>query len=300
MAAPTIGIVGLGLVGQALAGRLRAQGWHTVGYDVRAEACAALSAAGGEALASTAAIGQAAPIVLLAVFDTAGVLQVLEGTGSLLDPGHQVRTVIDCSTGSPDLLEALGQRLHARNVALVEAPLSGSSQQIAAGDATALVGGSQAAVQSCKAVLDAIAATVVHVGPPGMGARAKLATNLVLGLNRAAFAEGLAFAEQLGIAPDRFLQLVLATPARSDAAAVKGPQMVAQDFAPRSRIRQHLKDLDLMLAGAQAAGLDLPFTTVHAQLLREAVADGDGDLDNAAVVRRLRGRRRPSEPNPHA
>jgi 3-hydroxyisobutyrate dehydrogenase-like beta-hydroxyacid dehydrogenase len=300
MAAATIGIVGLGLVGQALAARLRAQGWHTVGHDVRPEACSAFTAAGGQALPSTADVGQAADTVLLAVFDTAGVLEVLEGDRGLLGDGHLVRTVVDCSTGAPDLLEALGRRLQARGVALVEAPLSGSSQHIAAGQATALVGGSEADVQGCMPVLSAIAAHVVHVGPPGMGARAKLATNLVLGLNRAAFAEGLAFAEQLGIAPERFLQLVLATPARSDAAAIKGPLMVAQDFAPSSRIRQHLKDLDLMLASAHASGLDLPFTTVHAQLLREAVAAGDGDLDNAAVVRRLRARRLPSANDPHA
>jgi 3-hydroxyisobutyrate dehydrogenase-like beta-hydroxyacid dehydrogenase len=211
-----------------------------------------------------------------------------------------VTTVIDCSTGDPQALQELARELREDGIAFIEGPLSGSSQQIAAGHATALVGGSDAAVHDCMPVLSAIAASVVHVGPPGMGARAKLATNLVLGLNRAAFAEGLAFAEELGIAPDRFLQLVLATPARSDAAAIKGPLMVAQDFAPSSRIRQHLKDLDLMLASAHASGLDLPFTAVHAQLLREAVAAGDGDLDNAAVVRRLRGRRLPPANDPHA
>ena len=121
-----------------------------------------------------------------------------------------------------------------------------------------------------------------------MGARAKLATNLVLGLNRAAFAEGLVFAESLGIQPAAFLELVLASPARSDAAALKGPLMVAGDFAPQSRIRQHLKDLELMLAGAGAMGQRLPLTETHAALLRAAVACGDGELDNAAIVRQLR------------
>jgi 3-hydroxyisobutyrate dehydrogenase-like beta-hydroxyacid dehydrogenase len=124
-----------------------------------------------------------------------------------------------------------------------------------------------------------------------MGTKAKLATNLVLGLNRAVLAEGFAFAEALGIAPGRFLELVLATPARSDAALVKGPLMVSGDFAPRSRVRQHLKDVDLMLQGAQDAGLALPFSELHARLLREAVAAGEGDLDNAAILKRLRGRR---------
>jgi 3-hydroxyisobutyrate dehydrogenase-like beta-hydroxyacid dehydrogenase len=178
-------------------------------------------------------------------------------------------------------------------VDFVEAPLSGSSQQIEAGEATALVGGSATAVAACEPLLRALAARAIHVGAAGMGAKAKLATNLVLGLNRAVLAEGFAFAEALGIPAERFLELVLATPARSDAAAVKGPLMVRDDYAPRSRIRQHLKDVDLMLQGAGHAGLALPFSELHARLLREAVAAGEGDLDNAAIVRRLR--RRPAD-----
>ena len=288
-----VGIVGLGLVGRALGARLRGQGWRTLGFDLREEAGAAFAAEGGARAGSLAQLGRETSCVLLAVFDTHGVLQVLEGEGALLSDGHAVRTVVDCSTGSPELLEALAARLQARGVAFVESPLSGSSQQIERGEATALVGGPAEAVHECAPLLRAIAAQHVHVGAAGMGARAKLATNLVLGLNRAALAEGIAFAEGLGIPPERFLALVLATPARSDAAVVKGPLMVQEDFAPRSRIRQHLKDVDLMLRGARQAGLDLPFSEVHARLLREAVEAGDGELDNAAIVRRLRGRRTP-------
>ncbi|MFO1297158.1 MAG: NAD-binding protein [Rubrivivax sp.] len=126
-----------------------------------------------------------------------------------------------------------------------------------------------------------------------MGARAKLATNLVLGLNRAVLAEGFVFAERLGITPATFLELVLATPARSEAALAKGEQMVRGDFdAPQSRIRQHLKDVELMLAGAEAAGQRLPLSEAHAALLRAAVAAGDGELDNAAIVRQLRREKR--------
>ncbi len=98
------------------------------------------------------------------------------------------------------------------------------------------------------------------------------------------FAEGLVFAERLGIAPAQFLELVLATPARSEAAALTGPMMVAGTFSPQSRIRQHLKDVQLMLDSAHTAGQGLPLSAAHAALMRAAVAAGDGDLDNAAIV----------------
>lgn len=295
-----IGLVGLGLVGTALAGRLKAAGFEVIGLDVRPAACAAFTAAGGQLVDSLPAMAAQVSCVVLAVFDTQGVLAVVEGGNGLLDAPapasasasasttSTVRCFIDCSTSDPEALLALSLRLKARGIDFIEAPLSGSSRQIAEGQATLLLGGEADAIAAYAPVLKALAAQRLHVGPAGMGARAKLATNLVLGLNRAAFAEGLVFAERLGIAPAQFLQLVLSTPARSDAAAIKGPLMVSGSFAAQSRIRQHLKDVDLMLQSARQAGQKLPLSEAHATLMRAALAAGDGDLDNAAIVRQLR------------
>jgi 3-hydroxyisobutyrate dehydrogenase-like beta-hydroxyacid dehydrogenase len=283
----TVGIVGLGLVGQALGARLRDQGWRTIGHDVRAEARDTFAAAGGEAAADAATLGRACGEVVLAVFDTNAVIDVVESPQGLLAEGSVVHGLIDCSTGSPHALEQLARRLHIRGVDFIEAPLSGSSEQIGAGEAVALLGGAGEAIARHSALVAALATRRIHVGDAGAGARAKLATNLVLGLNRAVLAEGMAFAQALGIEPAAFLQLVLATPARSAAAEVKGPLMVARDFAPRSRVRQHLKDVELMLDAARQAGLALPFSEIHARLMRDAVAHGEGDLDNAAILLRL-------------
>ncbi|MEN9628838.1 MAG: 2-hydroxy-3-oxopropionate reductase [Pseudomonadota bacterium] len=283
----SVGLVGLGLVGTALGQRLTNAGFEVLGFDLRHEAAAAWAAAGGRVAADLPELGARCARVVLAVFDTAGVLQVLEGPGGLLQTGTPA-AVVDCSTGDPAALQALARRLAARGVDFIEAPLSGSSQQIADGQATLLLGATPEAAQRHADLLQALSPARVHVGGPGLGAGAKLATNLVLGLNRAALAEGLALAERLGIEPEAFLQLVLATPARSDAALVKGRRMVRGEFEPQSRIRQHLKDVQLMLDAAQAAGQRLPLSTVHAALLQAAVDAGDGDLDNAAIVRQLR------------
>ncbi len=283
----SVGIVGLGLVGSALAQRLMAAGFRVTGLDLRAEARAALIASGGHAAATQAEVAASANCIVLAVFNTDDVLSVVEGAGGLLSlPG--VRHIIDCSTGTPEALEALAARLKARGVDFIEAPLSGSSQQIADGVATLLLGGEAQAIESCAPVLDAISTQRIHVGGAGMGARAKLATNLVLGLNRAVLAEGMVFAEHMGIAPDKFLALVLASPATSGAAQAKGRMMVEGDFAPQSRIRQHLKDVNLMIENAAASGQKLPLSETHAALMRAAIAAGDGELDNAAIIRELR------------
>ena len=283
----SVGIVGLGLVGMAVTQRLKQAGFSCIGYDLQADASRRFAAAGGQLAETPAGVAHLAKVVVLAVFDTHDVLAVVEGPRGILEGGTPA-ALIDCSTGDPEALAALAQRLAAHGVHLIEAPLSGSSEQIAAGKATMLLGGDTQAIAAQTSVLDAIALQRVHVGGAGMGARAKLATNLVLGLNRAALAEGIVFAEKLGIPPSMFLELVLASPARSEAAAVKGPLMVDSRFAPQSRIRQHLKDVELMLQEAQSAGQRLPLSQAHAALMRAAVAAGDGELDNAAIVRQLR------------
>ena len=289
MSAPQapIGLVGLGLVGNALGARLAAAGFEVLGHDRQADATAAWARAGHSVATSLRDLADTCRTVVLAVFDTTSVIQVAESADGLLVNGD-VTTLVDCSTGDPEALQALAARLAIRGVCFIEGPLSGSSAQIAAGEATMLLGGDAAAIDRHAALLGAITSTRMYVGGPGMAARAKLATNLVLGLNRAALAEGMVFAERQGIAPENFLQLVLATPARSEAAVQKGERMVQGDFTPQSRVRQHLKDVQLMLAAARGQGQRLPLTEAHAALLHAAIDAGDGDLDNAAIIRQLR------------
>ncbi len=285
---PRIGIVGLGLVGQAIAQRLQGAGFACTGFDLRPEAVAQFVAAGHQGTDQLGDLAHGLHTLVLAVFDTAGVLKVVDTLLAARGNSNEPLTLIDCSTGDPDALAALAQRLQTKSIGFIEAPLSGSSAQIAAGQATLLLGGEADDITAQAAVLDAISTQRIHVGGAGMGARAKLATNLVLGLNRAVLAEGMVFAERMGIAPAAFLQLVLATPARSDAAMAKGAMMVSGEFTPQSRIRQHLKDVQLMLDAAQAAGQRLPLSQAHAALMRAAVDAGDGDLDNAGLIRQIR------------
>ena len=287
-----VGLVGLGLVGTALAKRLNVAGYRCIGFDVREEAMLAFEAAGFETCASVELMLKQTNTLVLAVFDTSGVHAVVEQIQQLRKNQNQSSlsaiTLIDCSTGEPVKLAELAHQLTAENIRFIEAPLSGSSVQIENGQATLLLGGEVQHIESMSPILNALATSQVHVGGAGMAAKAKLATNLVLGLNRAALAEGMVFAQTLGIQPATFLQLVLKTPARSDAAVVKGDMMVKEQFEPQSRIRQHLKDVQLMLDMADLSSQNLPLSQAHAQLMRNAIAQGDGELDNAAIIRQIR------------
>ena len=127
----------------------------------------------------------------------------------------------------------------------------------------------------------------------------KLVSNLVLGLNRAALAEGLAFAEAIGIAPAAALEVLTGSMAYSRAMDAKGRKMIEGDFTVQARLSQHLKDVHLMLRAAAAAGMSLPLADTHRRLMEQAEAEGFGDLDNSAIIKVLQKSARMSMPILH-
>ena len=278
--AEAIGIIGLGLVGSALAELLLARGDAVIGCDIDPARNAALAAKGGEAVSTPADVAARCDRILLALMTTAIVRQVVEGEDGILSAARRPSCILDTTTGDPDETAALAGRLAGQGVAYLDATISGSSAQIRRREGTFMVGGAPESFARHRDLLAVFSDRVYHLGPAGSGSRAKLASNLVLGLNRLVLAEGLVFAERLG----------LDLPAYSAAMDVKGRQMIAGDFTPVARLRQHLKDVELILEYARQAGQELPLSDVHRDLLGHAVAAGDGDLDNAAVIRELRRR----------
>jgi 3-hydroxyisobutyrate dehydrogenase-like beta-hydroxyacid dehydrogenase len=291
---PPVGVIGLGLLGEALARRLLAASFAVAGFDLDPANIAKLAALGGTPMGSIAELARAASIVVLAVFDTDQVEQVVE-RDLLAALGEGSGTIVLCtSTCDPDRIAALAERVKDRGVRFVETPVVGSSAQVAAGEGVALIGGDAGLVSELESTAESVIATLFpvrfHIGGVGDGGRAKLAVNLILGLNRLALAEGLVFAERIGLDPERFLAVARRSAAYSQAMDTKGLKMVRGDFSPQARARQHLKDIDLMLAKAEQAGQPLPALHVHAEILAACVDHGMGDLDNSVIIAELRRR----------
>jgi 3-hydroxyisobutyrate dehydrogenase-like beta-hydroxyacid dehydrogenase len=285
----TVGLVGLGLVGEALARRLIEAGFTVVGFDIDRTRAQRFESYGGRPVESVAAVAQRAPRILIAVFNTAQVADVIEGKGGLIEAGGRLATVH--STCDPDQLAALAARVRERGFSLLEVPLSGSSAQIRKGDGVGLIGGPAAAIAAIADILDVVCPRRFALGAVGNGSRAKLAVNLVLGLNRAALAEGLTFAERIGLDPVAFLDVLKGSAAYSQVMETKGPKMVQRDFASEGKVAQHLKDVHLILDQAEARGQTLPLAAVNAALLEACVAHGEADLDNSIVIEEIRRRR---------
>jgi len=195
---------------------------------------------------------------------------------------------MDTTTGEPERTEGIARTLQASGVQFVDAPISGSSQQIRQRQGVALVGGERSAYEACLDLLRAIAERHYYLGPSGAGSRAKLASNLILGLNRLVLAEGLVFAERLGLNLQEFLAMLKVTPAYSRAMDVKGEKMLQGDFTPQSKIAQHHKDIRIILEYAKRTGQELPLAHLHKEILELAMGAGEGELDTSAVIQVLR------------
>lgn len=262
--ASSLGVIGMGLMGSAVmkmtgAGR---------GWDVDANRCVNASTAND--------VFEHCAVVFLCLPNSDIVREVL--CCAALKPGQ---ILIDTTTGDPGEMAALGGELKAQNVHYLDATVSGSSAQLLQRDVIVMVGGDVDVFEQCLVWLDRFAREVVHVGPCGSGAKMKLVTNLVLGLNRAALAEGIAFAQQLDLDLAQTLDVMRRSMAYSRIMDTKGEKMITQDFAPQARLSQHLKDVRLMLA---ASKLPLPLSETHRQLLEKAEALGYGEADNSAVI----------------
>jgi 3-hydroxyisobutyrate dehydrogenase-like beta-hydroxyacid dehydrogenase len=283
-----VGIIGLGLMGTALCGRLIDAGIPVIGFDIDSARIEKLKVDGGMAAASVQELAHRCQTIVIAVYDGE---QVEALFGDLESGAGAARPILVCTTTcAPDEITRFAQRAAAANLPFVEAPISGTSAELRDGTATALLAGETGTVEAVSVVLDVLCPRRVRVAAIGDASRTKLAINLILQSNRAALAEGIAFAECLGLDGHAFLAAARESAAYSRVMDAKGEKMLARDFRPQSHISQTLKDAELILQEARRRGLHLPLTSVQAGLLHNTIALEGPHSDSAAVIEAIRRR----------
>jgi 3-hydroxyisobutyrate dehydrogenase-like beta-hydroxyacid dehydrogenase len=281
-----IGIIGLGLMGAALSARLIEAGIAVLGFDIDSAACNRFGASGGAVSGSVRELAARSRAIIVAVYDGEQVEALLADIESgASDP---CPALICTTTCTPDQIVRIARRAAAAGLPFVEAPISGTSAEVRDGAAIALIAGEAGALESAGPLLDILCPRRLRVGAIGDASRTKLAINLILQNNRAALAEGIAFAECLGLDGHAFLAAARQSAAYSRVMDTKGEKMLARDFRPQSHIAQTLKDAELILAEAAQRGQNLPMTSVQAGLLRAAIEFEGPDCDSAAVIEAIR------------
>ncbi|MEM9220984.1 MAG: NAD(P)-dependent oxidoreductase [Pseudomonadota bacterium] len=274
----TVGLFGLGLIGMAISERCLDAGYAVVGHDPNAERRTVFAQAGG--ILSEPHDVWGAGIVIAAVFDTNQLASLIEHA-----PSGTENLLVAMSTCDPSRMATLETTAAQKSISLVEAPISGTSEAMRAGRATLFLAGSTSSLERFLPFLPVLCKAHFYTGPIGNGNRTKLAINLILGINRAALAEGLLFAEHLGLESEDFLSLAKQSAAYSSVMDGKGSKMVSRAFQPLGRISQSRKDFGLIRDTATKIGISrLPFAELYLAMMDDCVSAGEQDLDNAAII----------------
>jgi 3-hydroxyisobutyrate dehydrogenase-like beta-hydroxyacid dehydrogenase len=292
-----VGIVGVGAMGGAIAANLLAKGFDVVVRDIVPERVDALVELGAHRADSAAEVAQGAAIVLTVVIDSDETDAVVFGEGAdggLVAGAMADSIVVMCSTVAPAYVVALSERLVARGVALIDAPISGGPQRARDGTLSMMAAGPEPVVERARPVLAATAARLFGVGArAGDGSAMKIVNNMLAGINLAAAAQALALAAKLGMD----LALVRAVGEASSGGSWmfgdRVPRALAGDYAPRAATKFLTKDVALARAVAEETGVAASLAAAAHALFTEAVAAGCGELDDAALIEYCRTRARP-------
>ena len=280
----TVGFIGLGIMGAPMALNLLRGGYPLWVHDRRAEAAAPLAAAGARVCSSAEEAARPADVVFLMVADTAEVEEAVLGPAGVVAGAKPGTAVVVTTTTSPEASRRLADTLASRGVELLDAPVSGSEADAAAGSLTVMAGGRPEGFARVKPLLERLG-SVVHVGPAGSGQLAKGCNQIVATLALEGVAEAFAFARQNGVDPVKVREALLGGFAASAVLAAQGKRMLAEDFRPGFKARLHGEELGLVLETARRAGFALPGSALAAQHINALAGGAGGELDSSALIR---------------
>ena len=284
---PRIGLIGVGAMGMAMALRLRDRDHAVWSRDVRPEADAQARAAGISVCASPRELAAATDIVFVIVVNAAQIDEVLFGADGVIHASAGARTVVLCSTIAPQDTVRFAAQLAAHGLACVDAPISGGPVRARAGAMSMMIAAPAATLAPWQTVMADLAEKRFVVGEAiGDAAKAKLVNNLLAGVNLVAGAEALALSAKLGLDPRAMYDLIRASSGASWVFEDRMARALDEDYTP-PRAAAHILTKDMGLATALAASVDhaTPLGDAALARLRETVARGWAELDDAAVIK---------------
>jgi len=229
-------------------------------------------------------VAEAVDVLFINVSDDAALESVLFGAQGAAAGLAENSIVVDMGTTSPAYTRRLAARLAQSKVALIDAPVSGGEAGAIAGTLSIMAGGTPEAFARVLPLFEVIGGNCVHVGPCGAGQVAKACNQIVVSATLLGVAEALTFAARLGVDGAKVRQALLGGSAYSKILEIHGQRMLTRQFAPGFKAKLHQKDLGIVQAEAQGAGLALPSAALAAQMMNALVGGGGGELDSSALV----------------
>ena len=285
--AERIGFIGLGIMGSGMARNLLRANFELRVWNRTPSRMDPLVAEGAVAAASPADLAHQSDIIITCVSDTPDVEAVILGEDGVIHGASPGALVIDMSTISPQVTQAIAAKLEAAGIHMLDAPVSGGSEGAARGTLSIMVGGEADQVERAMPIFQAMGKTITHIGDHGAGQTVKLVNQILVVGNALAMSEALLFAQAGGVDLSKTLDAVTPGAAGSWMLSNRGPQIVARDWRPGFTIDLQQKDVRLVLAAADQLGVPLPATSLIFNLYRTLQARGLGAEGNHALIKAL-------------
>ena len=289
-----VGFIGLGNMGLPMALNLLKAGHPVRGFDLNAEALAALGGAGGGRAGSVADAVSGAEVVVTMLPEGRHVRSVYVGEDGVLANAGEGALLVDCSTIDVETSRAVHHAAATNGLAMVDAPVSGGVPGAEAATLTFMVGGAEEAFARARPVLECMGKAVIHTGSAGNGQAAKICNNMLLGIQMISVAEAFGLAERLGLAADKLFEVSSRSSGQcwslTSYCPVPGLVPAAasnRDFRPGFTAAMMLKDLKLAQAAALSTGAATPLGAEAFQLYTLFAAGGNESLDFSAIIRMI-------------
>lgn len=279
-----VGFIGLGIMGKPMSKNLLKAGYSLVVLNYHADTTAELVALGAESAETPQAVAAQSDIVITMLPNSPQVRQVVLGEHGVIDGARAGSVLIDMSSIAPLASREISARLAEKQIAMLDAPVSGGEPKAIDGSLSVMVGGDKEVFDRCYEVMKAMAGSVVHTGEIGAGNVTKLANQVIVALNIAAMSEALVLATKAGVNPDLVYQAIRGGLAGSTVLDAKAPMVMDRNFKPGFRIDLHIKDLANALDTSHGIGAQLPLTAAVMEMMQALRVDDLGNADHSALA----------------
>ena len=281
--AVSVGFIGLGIMGSRMAANLQAHGYHLVVFNRsrdKADALLRNGATWGQTLAGTA--GEV-DVLFTMLSQPDVVAATAHGAAGFLNAMREGSIWVNSSTVNPSFARQMAEDARAKGVRYLDAPVTGSKDAAARGELLFMVGGDRSDLDACKALLDCMGKRIVHVGGHGLGSSLKMVNNLLAAVAMAAFAEGAALGQALGVPRQTIFDTLMGGPMVAPSVVTKRAKLEHGDYATEFSMRWMQKDLHLASISGYEAGVPMAIVNVTKELYRLAMRDGYADVDMSAI-----------------
>ena len=279
-----LGVIGLGMLGNAVALHLLDSGFEVTVYNRTKEKTSQVENKGGNVATSPKEVAEKSELVIIVVKDANAVKQMAFEENGIIQGKHEKLIVADMSTIDPVESKNISIKFLENNIQKLDIPVMGGPNVAITGELVMMASGDKESFNDCKKVLDVIANKVFFLGEKGVAHSVKLAMNLQITMLALALSEGITLVKKSGVDPKIFLEILNSTYFKTGMSEKKAYKMIEGKYDATFTLANLKKDISTMINTAKALGIELPMITKAEEIYENAISEGLGDIDYTGII----------------